>query len=1001
MSSRITSMPFPELIQWMLDGPKRSRTVFGVHRPFYAKKESFSWLFGRKLETVVGPAAGPHSQMAQNIVAAYYAGARFFELKTVQKIDGNVLAACVFKPCIKADDEGYNCEWSTELKVSEAQDEYIKAWFLLAVLAKEFGLGDMEGFQFNISVGYDLEGIKSKKLDTFIENMKDAANTECFRACQEYLLSHLDLFTKMSEADVLRISPNICNSVTVSTLHGCPPTEIESIAEYLMKEKKLHTLIKCNPTILDYSLARKTLDDLGYGYMSFPQKHFDEDLQLEDAVPMFGRLMELAEKESLEFGVKLTNTFPLEVTAGELGSKEMYMSGKPLYILSMTVVERLSEAFDGRLRVFYAGGADYHNIDHIVECGIWPVTMATTLLKPGGYQRLKQIAEKQLMVMPGVFRKVNLEAVRAEIASAREDTYYRKTNETGKSGKETGKIPLLDCFVSPCQQECPIHQDVDTYMYLAEEGKYQDALLSIVNRNPLPFITGTLCPAKCMRRCTRRFYESPIQIRNAKLHIAEEACKENLDFLKATGKSRAKVAIIGGGPAGMAAAFFLARAGAQVKIFEKRNRLGGIIRYAIPEFRIDWETIDKDVALLEQLGVKIQTGAEIFDPISFDCPSYDAVILAVGASLPGDLGLEQGEYWGAVDFLDEFAEMYGKLKLGENVVVVGGGSTAIDCARTAKRNDGVKNVKIVYRRDRRNMPADEEEIKIALEEGIEICEMLVPASLADGELICYRTKLGEPDQSGKNKVTITNKIVKISADTLIEAVGERVETGYFKDAFFDVDKRGLPVVNPETMESSKPGFYIIGDSRRGPSIIVDAIADARKAAVAIAGDQVKEITFSLHNEGEANRRKGILLERREGELDRDRCLSCSAVCSNCVDVCPNRANVPIWIPGYKKPQIIHLDYLCNQCGNCESFCPYSGAPYRDKFTLFATLEDMADSSNEGFCVIDISTVEAMVRYQGKTWRWYMEAPEQLPGDLILLVKTIFRDYEYLLKQTNA
>ena len=160
MSDIMTCMPFGQLLRWIRTEHDKKGTVFGVHRPYVADPKESQTIFGRKLETPIGPAAGPNSQLAQNIAASYYAGSRFFELKTVQVMDGAELAACVNKPCIKADDECYNCEWSTELYVPQAQEEYIKAWFLLSFMAKEYGLGSMDGFQFNISVGYDLAGIK-------------------------------------------------------------------------------------------------------------------------------------------------------------------------------------------------------------------------------------------------------------------------------------------------------------------------------------------------------------------------------------------------------------------------------------------------------------------------------------------------------------------------------------------------------------------------------------------------------------------------------------------------------------------------------------------------------------------------------------------------------------------------------------------------------------------------------------------------------------------------
>ena len=190
-------------------------------------------------------------------MASYVAGSRFFELKTVQKLDGEDLP--VSKPCIKADDECYNCEWSTELYVPQAFDEYVKAWFACKVLAREYGLGSPDGFQFNMSVGYDLDGIKTEKIDRFIEGMKDASETAVFKECRQWLLDNLDRFEKVSREDVEAISPNVCNCATLSTLHGCPPQEIERIARYLIEEKKVHTFIKCNPTLLGYEYARKIM----------------------------------------------------------------------------------------------------------------------------------------------------------------------------------------------------------------------------------------------------------------------------------------------------------------------------------------------------------------------------------------------------------------------------------------------------------------------------------------------------------------------------------------------------------------------------------------------------------------------------------------------------------------------------------------------------------------------------------------------------------------------
>ena len=169
MSEKMCPIPFDKLMNWVLSEYRQQGTVFGVHRFYKADHARTLPIFGGQIETPFGPAAGPNSQLAQNLIAAYAAGARFFELKTVQKMDGEDLARCVPRPCILAEDEGYNQEWSTELTVEQARDEYIKAWCALKVLSGILGLGDPNGFVFNMSVGYDLEGIRGAKVDGFID----------------------------------------------------------------------------------------------------------------------------------------------------------------------------------------------------------------------------------------------------------------------------------------------------------------------------------------------------------------------------------------------------------------------------------------------------------------------------------------------------------------------------------------------------------------------------------------------------------------------------------------------------------------------------------------------------------------------------------------------------------------------------------------------------------------------------------------------------------------
>ena len=997
MSDIMTCMPFGQLMDWVLQEKKGQDTVFGVHRPYTADPKNDMTIFTRNLETPVGPAAGPHTQLAQNIIASYYAGARFFELKTVQKMDGAELSACVNKPCILADDEGYNCEWSTELTVPDAMGEYIKAWFILHVIAKEFGLGAQDGFQFNISVGYDLAGIKGDKVNTFIDGMMEAKDTVIFQECRKWLLDNADKFQNFTREDIEAIPSNVCNSATISTLHGCPPQEIESIANYLLTEKHLNIFVKCNPTLLGYDFARKTMDEMGYDYMVFGDFHFRDDLQYEDAVPMLTRLMKLSEELGLEFGVKITNTFPVDVTRNELPSEEMYMSGKALFPLSISLAAKLSAEFAGKLRISYSGGADYFNIDKIVGCGIWPVTMATTLLKTGGYQRFTQVADKVEGICPKKWEGIDVDALKKLAADAITDGHHVKNIKPVPNRKSTKEVPLLDCFYAPCSEGCPIHQDIPQYVALTGEGKYKEALEVILEKNALPFITGTLCAHNCMTKCTRNFYEESVNIRGTKLTAAEHGYEQLIGEIKAGEPNGKKVAVVGGGPAGIAAAYFLAREGAAVTIFEKEEKAGGVIRYVIPGFRIGDAAIDKDISFIQKMGVEICTNTEITSVADLKAQGYDAVILAIGAGKPGTLKLEKGETVNALKFLRDFKANDGKLNIGKNVVVIGGGNTAMDTARAAKRTEGVEHVYLVYRRTKRYMPAAEDELLEVLEEGVEFKELLSPVNLEGGRLLCKKMKLGQMDASGRAGVTETADVIEVPADTVIVAVGEKIDTDFYTANQIAVDERGKAKVNDKTLETSVSGVYVAGDGARGAATIVEGIRDAQLAVKDILG---KEITRDAAVTGDVKdcfEKKGILKHSKEAKTEEERCLTCNKVCENCVDVCPNRANISIKVPGMAMNQVIHVDYMCNECGNCKSFCPYASAPYKDKFTLFANEKDMADSKNDGFVVLDKENKTCKVRFVGQITDCKADDPaDKLYDGLKKLICAVIDDYGYLI-----
>ncbi len=998
MSDLMRLIPYRQLLNWTVTEYRQEKSIFGVSKIVKRSGEKYP-IFNGYIETVFGPAAGPNTQLAQNLIASYVAGASWFELKTVQKMDGKELAACVPKPCINASDECYNCEWSTELEVPQAYEEYVKAWFVIHILAKELELGDPDAIVFNMSVGYDLDGIKTPKMQKFLDEMIEAKDNPVFQECVKESLNAVEegLLERVTKEDILAIPSKISDSVTESTLHGCPPQEIEAIASYLLTEKHLNTYIKCNPTLLGYEFARTTLDALGFDYIAFDDHHFTTDLQWADAVPMFERLIKLSQSLGLDIGIKLTNTFPVDVKAGELPSEEMYMSGRSLYPLTIQLVKRISAQFDGKLRISYSGGADYFNIKDLVNAGIWPVTMATTLLKPGGYQRLSQIAELLCDIPGGEWKGVDKDKAAALADSVLEKEKYKKSMKPLLSRKREDPLPLMDCFDSPCRSSCPIHQDIPAYLRAMGEGRNEDALKIILERNALPFITGTICPHTCADRCMRNHYEEGVHIREVKLQAAESAYDLILSKDKAPALAdERKVAIVGGGPAGLAAASFLSRAGMDVTVFEKRQTLGGVVRHAIPEFRISDEAIDRDIALCGRFGAKFETGHEVKDLEDLKQDGFTDIILAVGAWLPGREALSYGKAEDALDFLTAVKRDDSAMDLGEKVVVIGGGNTAMDVSRAALRVKGVKKVSLVYRRTKRYMPADEEELKEALADGVEFCELLAPVGLKDGKLECSVMKLGEPDEGGRRSPVDTGEKKFIECDSVITAVGERVDYSLLREAGADFDEKGR-VITDEDCRTSLDGVYVIGDCRRGPATVVKGIADAITAAATISGYEF-DAYAEENGAGDEKvylQKKGVLSDNTKDLPDR-RCLGCPTVCEVCTDVCPNRANIAITVPGLKKAQILHVDGMCNECGNCAIFCPYSGRPYRDKVTLFWSEEDMENSENTGFLVLEGTKVK--LRFAGKTE--VCDVSDESCGlyePLRLFILAVIRDHAWLIR----
>ena len=983
MSERMYPIPFARLMRWVLTEKEREGTVFGLHRFYKADPSKTLPIFGERIETPFGPAAGPNSQLAQNIIISYLAGARFFEVKTVQQMDGEDLARCVPRPCILADDEGYNQEWSTELTVKQALEEYIKAWCALKVLSVELGLGDPDGFVFNMSVGYDLAGIKSEKIDNYIETMKDATRSPVFAECKRILKELFPARAALIDA----ISPQVSRSITLSTLHGCPPDEIERIASYLISEKKVNTFVKCNPTILGYESARGILDSMGYDYIVFDEHHFNEDLQWRDAIPMFERLQKLADETGVSFGLKLSNTFPVDTTRGELPNDEMYMSGRSLFPLTIEMCRRFSAQFGGRMKISFAGGAEYFNCKELFSAGIWPITVATTILKPGGYNRLWQLCKAVEKLPFAAFAGTNTGAIARMSEACRTDYHHVKPIKPLPSRKSREPVPWFDCNSAPCESGCPIAQDVPEYVTLCGKGLYDEALKLITEKNPLPFITGTICAHRCMTKCSRGFYDESVKIRATKL-IAAEKGYDNLmkSIVPPEKRGDKRVAIIGGGPTGMAAAYFLGRGGVPCTIFEREASLGGIVRHVIPSFRISDEAIEKDAALIRAYGAEIRLNTPAPSVEELKEQGYTHILFAVGAWKAGRLALE-GNVKPVIRWMKDRKAGADKEALG-HVAVIGGGNTAMDAARLAKR-EGAKSVTLVYRRTRRYMPADAQELELAIADGVEFLELAAPVKQENGVLRYEKMQLGAPDASGRRSPVGTGEFAELPCDLVISAVGEKVDEALFAQNGVELSARGLPA-----FETNIPGVYAAGDALRGPATVVEGIADAARFAEKVLGEKhAYEIPAEAKPGREAAvEKKGILQMAADACCEAERCLACNTVCENCVDVCPNRANISIKLPDGSR-QILHVDMMCNECGNCTAFCPYASEPCKDKLTLFNSAEDFADSKNSGFLFLPGSRVRT--RLFGNEAEYPLTDLSALGSLVQEFILTVYKDYWYL------
>ena len=430
---------------------------------------------------------------------------------------------------------------------------------------------------------------------------------------------------------------------------------------------------------------------------------------------------------------------------------------------------------------------------------------------------------------------------------AEEGMVVRTNTENIRKLRKLGLELLLsnhhgDC-VAPCNMVCPAGIDIRGYLSEAMRGNFADALRIIKERNPFPSVCGRICPHPCEDHCRRKLVDEAVSINQVKRFISDrDRCSADAWAPEPAPKNGKKAAVIGAGPGGMSAAHYLAVLGYDVTVFEGMPKAGGMLRYGVPDYRLPPLVIDAEIEQIQALGVEVRTGKVWGRDFRLDdlrAEGFSAIVLAIGAWAGQAMGVDGEDHasvWSGIEMLKEVNEGK-KPDLGEHVVVVGGGNTAIDCARSALRL-GAKDVTLVYRRGRAEMPANPEEIQEAEEEGVKMRFLTAPSKFsASGKLIsmhCVQMRLGAPDASGRRRPEpVPGSKTDIVVDSVIAAIGQKVRWDGFDADGLKLTKWGTPEADPATLRStSHADVFVCGDCLTGPATAIEAIAGGRVAALA-------------------------------------------------------------------------------------------------------------------------------------------------------------------------
>lgn len=488
----LVPVPLPTLLKRAYHEPGRQQTLFDLPlKDFFrgsAGADTGVRFHDLPAGTPLGPAAGPHDQLAQNIVLAWLGGSRIIELKTVQVLD----ELTINRPCIDVTNIGFNIEWSQELKLEQSLHEYVKASMMIDILWEENALGIADpsslptsfyDIVFDLSVGYDLKGIEDETVTGFIQRAKHAD-----REVEEHRLEVPDEYAKYRQYP---FRTDLVKTATLSTFHGCPKDEIERICRYLLEEMGLHTIVKLNPVqIGKEKLEHLLYERLGYTHLQVNQKAYETGLSLQEALELVQRLEPLAKKHGLNIGVKFSNTLEVRNTLGRMPDEVMYLSGQPLHAIAMALAGEWRSAAGTRYPISFAAGIDRRNFPDAVAMGLVPVTVCTDLLRPRGYGRqsgylaelasmmgkvgARTVDEYVMKARPGDASdhdQAVLRNTRAIVEETVNDPRYAWAQNQKEPNKINSHLYVFDCI--SCDKCLPVCPNDANFVFEVEPVRFQ------------------------------------------------------------------------------------------------------------------------------------------------------------------------------------------------------------------------------------------------------------------------------------------------------------------------------------------------------------------------------------------------------------------------------------------------------------------------------------------------------------------------------------------------